>query len=312
MGHIIIGSEALNDGILTRHELQHHHRPVFTNVHAPKNQILTLQDRTYAAWLWTRRRGVVTGVAASALHGAEWVDTGIPLELIWNCTRPPRGLVVRNERLAEDERTCLSGIPTTSVARTAMDLGRFLARGPALARLDALMRAVAFDPVEVLALAERYRGARGVARLKAILPLVDGGAASPQETRLRLMCIDAGLPWPTTQIAVVDQWGRHVRTLDMGWEEFKVALEYDGDQHQTSRPQYVKDHWVLPKLRELGWNVIQVIREDRGADVVDSAYRALRAGGWDGQMHTRIAETVSAKGKFEYPPSGIQFRREAG
>ncbi|MGA9374608.1 MAG: hypothetical protein WBV64_06190, partial [Mycobacterium sp.] len=156
------------------------------------------------------------------------------------------------------------------------------------------------------------RGARGIARLKTILSLVDGGAASPQETRLRLMCIDAGLPWPTTQIAVVDTWGRHLRTLDMGWEEFKVALEYDGDQHQTSRTQYVKDHWVLPELRELGWNVIQVIREDQGADVIDRASRGLRDGGWDGRMHTRIAETVIRKRKSDYMPSGTQFRQKAG
>ena len=29
--------------------------------------------------------------------------------------------------------------------------------------------------------------------------------------------------------------------LDMGWQQFKVAAEYDGDQHRTDRRQYVKD-----------------------------------------------------------------------
>lgn len=46
MSDIIIGSEALRDGTVTRHELQHHHRPVFANIHAPKNRILTLRDTT--------------------------------------------------------------------------------------------------------------------------------------------------------------------------------------------------------------------------------------------------------------------------
>ncbi len=27
----------------------------------------------------------------------------------------------------------------------------------------------------------------------------------------------------------------------MGWEDIKVAVEYDGDQHRSSRAQYVKD-----------------------------------------------------------------------
>ena len=174
------------------------------------------------------------------------------------------------------------------------------------------MRAAPFDPDEVMALTARYAGARGVARLRSILPLVDGGAASPQETRLRLMFIDAGLPWPTTQIAVVDRCGRHLRTLDMGWEDYKVAIEYDGEQHQTSRPQYVKDHWVLPQLAEMNWNVIQVIKEDHDAEIVNRVCRALRERGWDGQMHTRIPENASRKPMFEYTPSGMLFRRQAG
>ena len=313
MSDIIIGSEALRDGTVTRHELQHHHRPVFPNIHAPKNRILTLRDTTVAAWLWTHRDGVVTGVAASALHGAEWVDAATPIELIrTTVTRAPCGIVVRNERLAVDETTIVMGLPVATPARAAFDLGRYQRRGPALARLDALMRAAPFDPEEVMALTARYAGARGVARLRSILPLVDGGAASPQETRLRLMFIDAGLPWPTTQITVVDRCGRHLRTLDMGWEDYKVAIEYDGEQHQTSRPQYVKDHWVLPQLAAMNWDVIQVIKEDHDADIVNRVCRALRERGWDGRMHTRIPENASRKPMFEYTPSGMLFRREAG
>ena len=146
------------------------------------------------------------------------------------------------------------------------------------------MRAAPFSVEDVLLLAKRHRGARGLKQLRAALPLVDGGAASPQETRLRLLFIDAGLPTPTTQIPVVDGCGRLVRVLDMGWEDFMVAAEYDGDQHRTNRPQYVKDMRVLPKLERLGWNVIRVIKEDRDEDTIDRAYRALVARGWDGRL----------------------------
>ena len=156
-------------------------------------------------------------------------------------------------------------------ARTAFDLGRYLKRGPATARLDALMRAIPFSIEDVMLLTKRYRGARGVAKLKAVLPLVDGGAASPRETRLRLLFIDAGLPKPTTQIAIYDERGRYVRTIDMGWEDFMVGAEYDGDQHRTSRAQYVKDQRVWPKLRELGWHVVRAIKEDPDADLVRQA-----------------------------------------
>ncbi len=79
--------------------------------------------------------------------------------------RPP-GIIARNERIADDEITFIDGIPVTTVARTALDLGRHQSRGQAIARLDALMRAAPFSSEEVLLLAKRYRGARGVKRLK--------------------------------------------------------------------------------------------------------------------------------------------------
>lgn len=43
------------------------------------------------------------------------------------------------------------------------------------------MRAAPFASEEVLLLAKRYGGARGVKRLRNALPLVDGGAASPRK-----------------------------------------------------------------------------------------------------------------------------------
>jgi hypothetical protein len=279
MGEIFIGSEAVANGVVTRHELQRWYRPLYPNVHTLRSNDLSLRDRTVGAWLWSKRNGIITGVAASALHGAEWVDDDIAVELLWNCTRPPDGIVVRNERVSEDELTWVAGLPVTTPARTAFDLGRYLKRGQAIARLDALMRAAPFSIEDVMLLTKRYKGVRGVAKLKAVLPLVDGGAASPQETRLRLLFIDAGLPRPATQITIYDG-GRYVRTIDMGWEDFMVGAEYDGDQHRTSRPQYVKDMRVWPKLKQLGWDVVRAIKEDRDEDLVRQAWDAMVSRGW--------------------------------
>lgn len=280
MGEIFIGSEAVANGVVSRHELARWYRPVYPNVHTPKGQELTLPDRTVGAWLWTKREGIVTGVAASALHGAEWVDADVPIELIFNCTRPPSGIVTRNERIADDEFTWAGQLPTATRARTAFDLGRYLPRERALERLDVLMRAAPFSTEEVLLLAKRYRGARGVRRLKEVLPLVDGGAASPRESWLRLAFIDAGLPTPTTQIPIYDHSGRRLRTVDMGWEEYMVAAEYDGDQHRTDRPQYVKDMRILPLLERLGWIIVRVIKEDRRDEAVQRAWDAMVSRGW--------------------------------
>lgn len=280
MGDLLIGSEAMRSGIVSGYQLRTLYRTVYPDVYVPAFTDPTLRTRTVGAWLWSDKRAVVAGLAAAALHGSRWIDENEPVELIWRNTHPPDGLIVRNERLEDDEITKVAGIPVTTRARTAFDLGRHLEWGEAIARLDALMRVQVFSIEDVLLLAKRHQGARGLRQLRAALPLVDGGAASPPETRLRLLFIDAGLPKPTTQIPVVDLRGRLVRMLDMCWEDFRVAAEYDGDQHRTNRPQYVKDVRVLPKLQRMGWDVIRVLKEDRDDDTIERARTALLSRGW--------------------------------
>jgi len=71
-----------------------------------------------------------------------------------------------------------------------------------------------------------------------------------------------------------------VGVLDMGWEKYKVAAEYDGDQHRTSRRQYVRDMRRLKALEGLGWIVNRVIAEDKPDDVVRRVRQALRRRGY--------------------------------
>lgn len=282
MNEVFIGSEALASGAVTRYQLSRYRR-LLPDVYAPRAADLTLRDHTVAAWLWSRRRAVVAGSAAAALHGAHWVDVDEPVELIWTCARPPAGLRVRNETLKPEEITRIGGIPVTSLIRTAFDLGRHLPRDRAVARLDALMRATPFRAETVVTVAAEHPGVRGVRRLRRALPLVDPGAASPRETWLRLLLIDAGFPRPTTQIPVVDHTGR-LAVLDMGWEEYKVAAEYDGEQHQTDRRRYVWDQRRARMVAALGWAAVRVIREDHPAEVIARVAASLRARGWRGEI----------------------------
>ncbi len=279
MGEVFIGSDAVATAALTEYELRRWHRAIFRDVYVPKRSEPSLNDRILGAWLWSRRRATVAGAAASALHGAQWIGAATPIELVSKSARRQSGLVVRNETLGTDEVTRVKGLPVTSSSRTAFDLGRHLPRGQALARLDALMRATPFSFEDVSMLAKRYRGARGVRRLREVLPLVDGGAASPKESWLRLLLIDAGLPKPATQIPVHEGW-RLVGVLDMGWDDYMVAVEYDGDQHRTDRRQFVKDINRLTDIQEQGWIVIRVVAEHRPDDVVRRVYEALTRRGY--------------------------------
>ncbi|HZQ33848.1 MAG TPA: hypothetical protein VFB19_19200, partial [Mycobacterium sp.] len=78
-----VGSEAVANGLVRKHELRSRYRSVFPDVYAANDVALTLHQRAVAGWLWSRRHGVVAGLTASALHGAKWVDTCEPVELIW-------------------------------------------------------------------------------------------------------------------------------------------------------------------------------------------------------------------------------------
>lgn len=157
----------------------------------------------------------------------------------------------------------------TTPQRTAFDLGRYLPRDTAVAHLDALARATGLTANDVRPLAVRYKGTRGVRKFRAAIDLMDAGAHSPQETKLRLLFIDAGFPRPQTQIPVLDDDGYAFAFLDMGWEEVMVSAEYDGEHHRTDPIQYRKDIRRAEKVHRKGWNNIRVIAGDRPADILD-------------------------------------------
>lgn len=89
--------------------------------------------------------------------------------------------MARRDVLLGGETKILGEITVTTSERTAFDIGRRQLRRTAVALLDALMRATGFKVHDVLAVAERHRGARGLRRLETTLKLVNPGAQSPEK-----------------------------------------------------------------------------------------------------------------------------------
>jgi hypothetical protein len=155
-----IGSEALAAGSLSRYELRRYYRAIMPNVYLDKRVEPSLRQRTLAAYLWSRRDAVVSGLAASAMHGAKWVDDDLPVELIWDNARSPNGVVTREQLLLENEIQRLDGLHVTTPECTAFDLGRRGRLGAAVARLDALAAATGFKVPDVADLARDHRRPR--------------------------------------------------------------------------------------------------------------------------------------------------------
>lgn len=238
------------------------YEPIYPGVYVPWGHTPSAVDRAKAAWLWSRRQGVIAGTSAAAVLGARWIDGREPAELIHDNRRPPPGIVVRSEMLANDELQHVDGMARTSPARTAFDIGRHtVSRLRAVQRLDALVGATDVKPVNVESLIAAHPHARGLGRLRAVLPLVDGGAESPQETFARLVLIDSGLPAPQTQIRIYDEYGLFIARVDMAYEEVKVGIEYDGPQHWTDPAVRQRDIDKQVEFRDCGWHVVRVSRD---------------------------------------------------
>jgi len=249
---LVVASEALADGQVTRWQLQHRYVKLHRNIYVLNGLELDAFLRARAAWHWSGREAVVVGHSAAAVLGSRWIPADIPPELARVRNRAPAGIVVHSGELAKDETRVMGDIECTTRARTAYDLGRRLPLDTAIVRIDALSNATGGTLEEVGRIAARYPGARGIRRVRAALELADAGAESPPETRLRLLLVRAGMPRPVTQIPV----GR--RRIDMGWPDWQVGVEYDGEQHWTDPSRHAEDIERLEFLAAQGWTIVRV------------------------------------------------------
>jgi AbiEi antitoxin C-terminal domain len=277
MERAFVGTELL-DGGLTLGQLRWRYKAVHPRIYVPRGAASSIELDAHAAWLWTERRGIVAGCAAAALHGAQWIAPGTPIELIADGGRPRPGLIIREQRIDWDEVCMLGELPVTTPLRTALDLARHRKRNNAVRHLDALAAATGITADDVAQLVDRYRGSRGIKRARVALGLMDGGAQSPKETWLRLLAVDAGYPRPRTQIQVSD--GGAEAFIDLGWDEPMIGLDYDGAQHQTDRKRFVHDIGRNELIEGRGWLEFHVVKEHSAAFVLHRIQRASEKRGW--------------------------------
>lgn len=266
MDDLIVGSEALASGLVTHRMLRTKFVKIHHNVYAPKGLQLDATDKARAAWLWSGRKATLVGHSSAAMHGTRWLPDDIPAELARSRQPAPAGIVIRSGTIAADEICLRQSIDCTTPARTAYDIGRRVSGDTAIVRIDALLNATRCTVDEVERIADRYPGARHIRRLRDVLDLADGGAESPKETELRLLLVRDGLPRPVTQIPV-RRPGHRERRIDMGWPEWKVGVEYDGEQHWTNPDDYADDIERLEFLAAQRWTIVRVssrqLRYDR-------------------------------------------------
>lgn len=153
------------------------------------------------------------------------------------------------------------GLCMTTPLRTALDLGCVLSRPDGLAALDGFLR-LGVGKGEMSMTLPRFRGRRGVVKLRELVLLADALAESPRESRTRLAIHDAGLPAPTLQ-HWVEEHGRPLFRLDHAYPRHRVAVEYDGyEWHDRSDAQRSADRVRQRWLEDRGWTIVVVRKGD--------------------------------------------------
>ena len=276
-----LGQQAVLRGEVSAYQLRRDYRALYRNVYVPRQATLTALTRARAAWLWSAGDATLSGLSAAAVLGTKWIDADSPAELSRVNRHVPPGIVVHSYDLTDREMLFCQGIRVTTPARTAFDIGRTMPSERAIPILDALLSATKLKLPAVVSLADDKPGVRGVRLLRTTLQLVDGGAESPQESRVRLLLIRAGFPPPETQIEFFDEFGVARIRVDMGWREWKVAVEYDGVQHWSNRYQRSSDIDRIAILESLGWGVVRVSAEmlARPGVIIERVAGKLRAAG---------------------------------
>jgi hypothetical protein len=187
--------------------------------------------------------------------------------------RNPRGKGIRGHetapRLATRVVHPISGLPVASPASTWAMLGAALphpydlvAAGDSLVRTPQHPRdRLPAATIEQLAAATQAGRRVGINALREAWPRVRVGSSSRPETWTRLTIVDAGLPEPALAFPVFDDGG-FIGRVDLGYPEWKIAIEYEGEQHLLSAQQWRRDILRYERLTAAGWLVIRVTKEE--------------------------------------------------
>ncbi len=261
-GRVFRGSTAVRRGWLTANQLRGPGwQRLFPDVYADSALEVThlLRARTAARLLLPH--AVVSGASAAVLWGLD--DLAGPADDV-ELTVPPGahrgaapGVLVRRRVLPGDCLRPVTGVRATAPATTALELAARLPLDDGVVLLDRFV-AAKLTTLTTLRMDAAELTGRGCRRARQAAALADGLAASPQETRLRLLLHRSPLPTPVPQ-HVVRQQGRFVARLDFAWPERRVGLEYEGAWHTT---RIGEDRRRIEALQAAGWRVLFVTAAD--------------------------------------------------
>jgi hypothetical protein len=191
------------------------------------------------------------------------------------------GMQIHARRLVDEDVIDIAGVRVTSASQTFLDMAAGVHPAELLALGDAFLRLGRLDAAALDRRLSRAHRVRGIVRARQWAPHLTAGAASHPESTVRYWLLASDLPQPSVQVPIHDGRGRAVAHADLGYPEWKVALEYEG-RHHAKREQFGRDIDRYSLMAADGWLVLRFAARHAigGAVVVDRTRRALMSRGW--------------------------------
>jgi very-short-patch-repair endonuclease len=235
---------------------QHYLHPLHRGVYAVGHLALVALAREMAATLAAGPGAVVSHRSAAAVwHLLRQQDEGAVDILIPRSGRGTRpGLRVhRSKLLSKRDVRHLRGLAVTSPVRTLIDLTEAATdRELDRATHEALARNLT-NVRELLREMERFRGRRGLTRLRSLIDAADHPMLTRSEAEERFLAlVRAGeLPAPEVNVLVEGY------EVDFLWREQGVVVEMDGFRFHSSRQAFERDRRRDADLQASGLSVLR-------------------------------------------------------
>lgn len=213
--------------------------------------------------------------------------------------RAPRGRGIRGRKISPKLVHVQSHVglrvssPASTWAMLASELSvrELVIVGDAIVRIPR-DRAGNLRPEQRLATTDQLRAAMaagrrvGIEKLRAAIEQIRVGSASPLETEFRLDIIEAGLPEPALDVAVLDADGQLIGIADAAYAAYRLLIEVEGDHHRTEKEQWNRDIDKHARYVAAGWEVVRLTSahiRGRHPRAVELVRNALRRHGWTGE-----------------------------
>lgn len=228
-------------------------RQLIRGVHVCRDLLITPGVLASAVALVLPEGAVVAETMAALIHGADVRrrgDLGVEVTMLRESNIRRVGIRPKASYLEPGDVVVIDGVPVTSPVRTAFDLARNRDLVERVVGVDAMLNRGGCTLDELTAYIADRPAWKGIRWAREAVLYAEPKAESPMETRQRMRLVLAGLPRPVAQFELLDESGEFIARLDHAYVKWKVAPEYDGDQH---RDRWRYDNERQERIRGAGW-----------------------------------------------------------